>query len=99
MRIKTQEKWKSLIQQQSMSDLTIGQFCKVKSISPTCFFKYRKILQADNSANSRNAFVKVQPSTVTNSNATIKIQYQDSMLSLPTTLDPGWIAVLLKALA
>ena len=98
MRAVTQEKWQAFIQQQSKSGLTITQFCKVNSISPTCFFKYRKILQATVIADTRTAFVKIQPPKASSSCNTIKIQYQDSTLSLPTTIEPVWIASLLKAL-
>ena len=98
MRIETQNKWRTLIQQQSDGDLTISQFCKVKRISPTCFFKYRKILQTDTDAESRNAFVKIRSPKVTSRNEVIKIQYHHSTLSLPTTIAPDWIANLLKAL-
>lgn len=98
MRIETQEKWQTLIKQQSDSDITISQFCKDKHISPTCFFKYRQMFQATDTPASRNAFVKIQTPKVLASNEVIKIQYHSLTLSLPATLEPQWIANLIKSL-
>jgi len=104
MRKDTLIKWQEIIQQQSKSGLPVSRFCKTNSLSITCFYKYKKEL--DKSANPgvensvvNNPFVKIQPPKVTNGGDTIKIQYQQSTLSLPTTLKPDWIASLLKELA
>ena len=76
MRRSTQEKWQALIHQQSMSNLTITQFCKVKRISLTYFFKYRKILQSQIAGNDEgnHAFVKIQPPKAKNHPGSIKLQ-------------------------
>ena len=101
MRHSTQQKWQALIQQQSTSNLTTTRFCKVKKISPFCFFKYRKIIQGQSAENDEgnHAFVKIQPLKAKNNPSLIKLQYHDSMVSLPSTLEPAWIASLLKALS
>ncbi len=103
MRKKTLIKWQAIIQQQSDSGLPVSRFCKTNSLSATCFYKYKKELNksantgvADPVAN--NPFVKIQQPKLSNNGERIKIQYQQSTLSLPTTLEPDWIANLLKAL-
>jgi len=104
MRKDTLTKWQAIIQQQSDSGLPVAKFCKTNRLSITCFYKYKKEL--NKSANpgttkpeANNSFVKIQPPKVPNGGNTIKIQYQQSTLNLPTTLTPDWIANLLKALA
>jgi len=99
MRLETRKKWRTLIQQHAMSDLTISQFCKDNHISPTCFFKYRKILSSRAIAKDNKAFIKIQPPQTNNHPGTIQIQYQQTTLSLPSNLEAVWIANLLKALA
>lgn len=104
MRKGTLIKWQDIIQQQLKSGLPVSRFCKTNSLSITCFYKYKKEL--NKSANpeaedpvTNNSFVKIQPPNVSNRGERIKIQYQQSTLSLPTTLEPDWIANLLKALS
>ncbi len=104
MKQDTLVKWQAIIQQQSDSGLPVSRFCKTNNLSITCFYKYKNEL--NKSANpgvaelvANNYFVKIQPPKISNSGNTIKIQYQQSTLSLPTTLEPDWIANLLKALA
>ncbi len=99
MRTETIEKWQSLIQQQSVSALPVTQFCKLKQISLTCFYKYKNQFQTDIQAPMIKSFIKVQPPEVSNTMSVIKIQYQQATLSLPSNLEPMWIANLLKALA
>ncbi len=104
MRKKTLIKWQAIIQQQSASGLPVSRFCKSNRLSITCLYKYKKEL--NKSANpgvaepvANKSFVKIQPPKISNSGDTIKNQYQQSTLSMPTTLKPDWIANLLKALA
>ncbi|MCP4274065.1 MAG: hypothetical protein GY781_19255 [Gammaproteobacteria bacterium] len=104
MRKKTLKKWQAIIQQQSNSGLPVSRFCKTNRLSITCFYKYKKELSKSANSGSaepvaNNSFVKIQPPKISNSGERIKIQHQQSILSLPTTLEPDWIANLLKALA
>ncbi len=104
MRKITLIKWQAIIQQQSDSDLPVSSFCKTNCLSTTCFYKYKN--EFNKYANPGVAepvvnisFVKIQQPKFSNTNESIKIQYQQSTLILPTTLEPDWIANLLKALA
>jgi len=99
MRTETIEKWQTLIQQQAISDLPITRFCKEKQISPTCFYKYKSQLQTDTQSSIKKSFIKVQAPVMSNTSAAIKIQYQQTTLTLASTLEPMWLATLLKAFA
>ncbi len=104
MRKDTLVKWQAIIQQQSDSGLSVSKFCKSNRLSITCFYKYKKELSKSANSGSaepvaNNSFVKIQQPKFSNTNESIKIQYQQSTLILPTTLEPDWIANLLKALA
>ena len=99
MKTKTLEKWQALIQQQEISDLPIIQFCKLKQISPTCFYKYKNHLKTNTQDNINKPFIKVQTPESSNTIDVIKIQYQQTILSLPSNLEAVWVADLLKALA
>jgi len=98
MKTETLEKWQDLIQQQSMSELPITHFCKLKKISPTCFYKYKRQLKTNAQVRAKKAFIKVQSPETSNVTDVIKIQYQQTTLSLPSNLEAVWIANLLKAL-
>ena len=99
MKTETLEKWQALIQQQTISDLPIIQFCKLKQISPTCFYKYKNHLKTNTQASITKPFIKVKPPETSNRIDVIKIQYQQTTLSLPSNLEAVWVADLLKALA
>ncbi len=104
MRKDTLVKWQEIIEQQLDSGLPVTKFCKTNNLSITCFYKYKKELNKSANLGSsepvaNNPFIKIQPPKVSNSTDSIKIQYQQSTLSLPITLEPDWIANLLKALA
>lgn len=99
MRTETIEKWQALIHQQAMSNLPVIHFCKEKQISPTCFYKYKSQLKIDTQSPVKKSFIKVQAPETSNNIGAIKIQYQQTILSLPSNLEPVWIANLLKALA
>ena len=99
MKAETLEKWQDLIQQQSLSDLPITHFCKLKKISPSCYYKYKSQLKTNTQASVKNTFIKVQPAETSNATNVIKIQYHQTTLSIPSNLEAVWIADLLKALA
>jgi len=98
MRKKTLKKWKAIIQQQSDSGLPVSKFCKTNNLSATCFYKYKKELNKVDNPGAQSSFVKIRQPMAANSVDMIKIQYQQSTLSLPTTIEPDWLANLLKAL-
>jgi len=85
MRKGTLKKWKAIIQQQSMSGLPVSKFCKTNSLSITCFYKYKKELNKVANPGAKSSFVKIQQPMATNNVYMIKIQYQQSTLSLPKT--------------
>ncbi len=98
VRKETLKKWQALIQQQSDSGLPVTKFCKTNRLSITCFYKYKKILESETSPDTKSSFVKIQQPKVTSNGNVIKIQHHNTTLSLPTAIEPDWIASLLKAL-
>ena len=99
MRKTTRIKWQGIIQQQSDSGLPVSTFCKNSRLSITCFYKYKNELKIYDNPETKSSFVKIQQPKITNSSDAIKFQYHQSTLHLPATLEPAWIAKLLKALA
>jgi hypothetical protein len=100
MTLKTNSDWQLFIQQQKESPFSILEFCQQHKISVSCFYKHKA--QLKNLDKKPSSFIKVKsavtPSQQPLSNI-IKIQYGQTRLHLPSSIQPLWLAELLKALA
>ena len=97
---RTKDDWKALIQQQEDSQLSVADFCQQHNLGQTYFYKRKSDLKKLSMAPQKEACIKVSKPTIKPSqNLTIKMQYQQSRISVPVNVSPLWLAELIKALA
>ena len=97
---RTKDDWRKLIEQQSQSDLSVADFCKQHQLGQTYFYKRKSDLRKRSAKTHPSKFIRAQPSKSNTIHRTsIKLQYQQTELSLPLSLSPTWLAELVKALA
>jgi hypothetical protein len=100
MKSRTHQQWRELFKQQADGHLSVAAFCKQHGIGQSYFYKRKSDLTVKNSERLTTNFIKVkpQPKNITPT-ASIKLQYQQTRLHLPTTISPRWLAEFIKALA
>ncbi len=98
MKNRTQQEWQALFKQQTVSHLSITEFCKKHRIAQSSFYKHKKALTAKTNPHTPTTFIKAQPQQ-TNHASFIKLQHQHTQLHLPKTISALWLAELIKALA
>jgi len=97
---RTKEDWKALIQQQADSQLSVAEFCKRHNLRPTYFYKRKSDLKKLSNVRQKDAFIRVtKPSVKSPQIPAIKMQYQQSRISVPINVSPLWLAELIKGLA
>ena len=95
---RTQEQWRSLFTEHQASGLKAIDFCKQHNICPNYFSKRRKeLLSPDKKSSEAFHFVSVTPTTQTGASS-LSLQYQHTVITLPTTVSPDWLASLLQHL-
>jgi len=95
---RTQEQWRSLFTEQQASGLKINEFCRQNTLCPNYFSKRRKqLLNPEKKSTSSSPFVSVRPTTATES-STFSIHYEQTIMTLPITVSPDWLATLLQQL-
>ncbi len=97
MKQRTQQAWQKLIKQQADGDLSILDFCKQQSISTSGFYKHK----ANNKTKAKpqeNPFIKVERKQPTIKSEPIKLQYGQTRIHLPATIQSTWLADFVKAL-
>ena len=99
MQRRTQQEWLSLFQQHEQSGLTAAEFCREHQLNAKYFSKRKWDLNwKTKSSESANAFVQVKRAEVSPSPASIQLTLGQTQLQLPQTIDPNWVAMLIKAL-
>jgi hypothetical protein len=97
---RTKDDWKALIQQQADSQLSVAEFCQQHNLGQTYFYKRKSDLKRLSKASPKEAFIKVsKPNIKSSQNLAIRMQYQQSRISVPVSVSPLWLAELIKALA
>jgi len=100
MKNRTQDEWRELFKQQAHGDLSVAVFCKEHHIGQSYFYKRKSDLTAKKNQLSKTNFIKVKPQQGnTTPVSSIKLQYQQTRLILPTNISPSWLAEFIKALA
>ncbi len=94
MRLSTKQKLQKILGEQKASGLSVPQFCQQNNINIKSFYNSRKAL---GETKPSTHFVKVK--TATKSEPPLILQAGNSVLHLPSSSDPVWLATLLKALA
>ena len=99
MQSRTHQQWREVFKQQANSDLSVAAFCKEHGIGQSYFYKRKSDLAVKDNAGPTTPFIKVKPQAKNIApTASIKLQYQQTRLHLPTTTSPSWLAEFLKAL-
>jgi hypothetical protein len=93
--------WRLLIEQQVSSGLNGIRFCEQEEISCKTFYRHRKALKGKTADSVTSQFIKVQqrPLQPMALQSAAILQYRDSRLQLSVSVDPIWVAELMKALA
>jgi len=100
MKNRTQDEWRELFKQQADGNLSVAAFCKAHGIGQSYFYKRKSDLTASKIQPRKNSFIKVKTQqSNTTPVSSIKLQYQQTRLSLPTNISPIWLAEFIKALA
>lgn len=100
MKSRTQDEWRELFKQQASGDLSVAEFCQQHGIGQSYFYKRKSDLTVKKNKQLKPNFIKIksQQSNPT-SVYSIKLQHQQTRLSLPTHISPSWLAEFIKALA
>lgn len=100
MQLATQQKWTAFIEQQQESNLTIAQFCKQLSVSPSTFYQRKRELNL--LPNTDSSFIKA---TVTQKLEIEKIRAQILLnvgkvnLSLPPQTSADYIFSIINGIS
>ena len=92
--------WLELIEAFEQSGQSQVDFCAEHTLNPAYFSKRRgELLNAD----AAPAFVQVQPKLVKtfafDSGTSLMLRFQQAELTLPISVEPRWLAGLIKALS
>ena len=92
--------WLELIEAFEQSGQTQVEFCAEHDLNSAYFSKRRGELL---SAHSESAFTQVQPQSVSmpavNFGTSLTLRFQQAELVLPLSVEPRWLAGLIKALS
>ncbi len=92
--------WLELIEAFEHSGQTQVEFCAALKLNPKYFSKRRSELL---NTHSEPAFVQVQTQSMSTptagSGASLALRFQQTELTLPLSVDPRWLAGLIKALS
>ena len=92
--------WLELIEAFEHSGQTQDEFCAALKLNPKYFSKRRSELL---NAHSGPAFVQIQTQSMStpavDSGASLALRFQQTELTLPLSIDPRWLAGLIKALS
>lgn len=98
---RSQQEWQQLFKQQQHSGLSAVEFCRQQHINIQTFYARRSDIRLQHSQ-SKFVQVKREITTVESREFTgteqITLDYGAGHLSLPTTVQPQWLAALMKAL-
>lgn len=100
MKRRTKNDWRELIKQQAASGLSVAEFCKQQTLGQTYFYKRKSDLNKPPKAHQKSGFIKVSnPLSNISTSPAIKVQYQQSQISLPESVSSLWLAEFIKALS
>jgi len=100
MQLATQQKWTAFIEQQQKSSLTIEQFCKQLSVSPSTFYQRKRELNVR--PNTRASFIKAtvtQQLEIETTSAPILLNLGKVSLSLPPQTPADYIVSLINGIS
>lgn len=97
---RTRQDWLAIIKDQQTSGLTIADYAKRHGISVQYFYTRRSELRDEVAAERCSQFIRVTTVEQHRSlSPTLSLQVGQCQLQLPITVDPVWLASLLKASA
>lgn len=98
---RSQQEWRQLFKQQQHSGLSAVEFCRQQHINIQTFYARRSDIRLQH-RQSKFVQVKREVTTVESREFTaaeqITLDYGAGQLSLPITVQPHWLAALMKAL-
>jgi len=95
---RTQEQWRTLFAEHKASGLKATEFCNNHNICPNYFSKRRKeLVNAEKKTSRTSPFVSVT-STTKIGTSTISLHYEQTIITIPATVSPDWLATLLQQL-
>lgn len=99
---RSQQEWRQLFKLQQQSGLSAVEFCRQQHINIQTFYARRSDIRLQH---SQNKFFQVKRDVTTveslkfTATEQITLDYGVVQLSLPITVQPHWVAALLKALS
>ncbi len=98
---RSQQQWLALFEQQAQSGLTAVQFCQSHSINIQTFYARRSDIKIKR---PNSGFVKVHREVTTveqrcDEPGLLQLRLGKAELRLPPSVDPRWLAALIKALS
>jgi putative transposase len=100
MQLATQQKWAAFIEQQQESNLTIAQFCKQLSVSPSTFYQRKRELNL--LPNTSSSFIKAtvtQQLEIETTRAPILLNLGKVNLSLPPQTSADYIVSIINGIS
>lgn len=88
--------WLELFEVFERSGQTQVKFCAEHNLNPAYFSKRRGELL---NAHSESAFVQVTRTVAANPDTSLMLRFQQAELTLPLSVEPRWLAGLIKALS
>lgn len=99
---RSQQEWRQLFKQQQQSGLSAVEFCRQQHINIQTFYARRSDIRLKH-RQSKFVQVKREVTTVESTEFTapeqITLDYGAGQLSFPITVQPQWLAALIKALS
>ena len=98
---RSQQEWRQLFKQQQQSGLSAVEFCRQQHINIQTFYARRSDIRLQH---RQSKFVQVKREVTTvesrlfTATEQITLDYGAGQLSLPITVQPHWLAALMKAL-
>jgi len=101
MRRRSKDQWQALLLEHKQSGKSASQFCREREINPKYFSAIKSKLQArrDNTTKANQTPERFQRLNVLRATTSyILLELKPLTLSLPTTVEPKWLAALIDEL-
>jgi len=97
---RTVDQWQKLFEAHHQSALSSATFCRQQGLCPKYFSLRKKqlgwLVKPDRQSSPPSPFI---PTIRSSPPQVVELHWQDARLTLPSSVEPEWLATLLKALA
>lgn len=99
---KTPQQWDDIFEQQKNGSLSVQKFCQQEKISPSNFYKHKKLATSKNRfalVKSSPVIQKPTPKPIDDSNSRISLTTDAGHLSLPASTSADFLVQLVRGLS